>query len=150
MNAEAYPVQLLPSQTRQNCARLLLMAFEVSELNNAKPWHSKRFEQRVITPHLFPESYYHLRQMRARSIQLLPVTPIERFRPILQIGLGELVEAGEAWPDDVSHCQTVLGWSEPEPLARVIPFDTGRTTDPAATPDQYDTIVIPLRLHGAC
>lgn len=126
------------------------MAFEVSELNNAKPWYSKRFEQRVITPHLFPESYYHLRQMRARSIQLLPTTPLEQFRPILQIGLEELIEVGEAWPDDVSRCQTVLGWSEPEPLACVIPFDTGRIADPVATTEQYDTVVIPFRQHTAC
>lgn len=145
MGAETYPVQFLPAQTKQNCARLLLMAFEVSELNNAQPWHPKRFEQRVITPHLFPEAYYHLRKMHARSIKLPPIIPLARFRPILQIGLEDLVEARDIRPDEATHCEAALGWTSPEPLARIIPFDRARSTSPSMVPELGDAAIIPLR-----
>jgi hypothetical protein len=120
------------------------MAFEISDLNTPPSWNSKKFEQKVITPYLFPEAYTELRKMRARSIQLRPTVPIERFQPILKVCLQDLADLGDASHEEVRCCTELLGWAEPQQLADVITFDTSRAVAPALALEHDDAKIIPF------
>jgi hypothetical protein len=92
-----------------------MAAFDASELKTKNVMEREVFRKWVLDPDLFPEELPRLnRKTVGNVVPLRQPIPLERFKPILQICMAELVEDRKLTAVDKEVCEEIMGWDEPK------------------------------------